>query len=142
MCDSNALANQPCACMALTACLGADGLDESYAQVAFRLAKNCRANKLAFRCTYGSTQVALSVLTMTWAFVYFALYFFYLMQSIYTLRKLPRQEHKMSHLMVRLQARISPHTFYTSCIWILCFQIYSVQPTRYHAAVHCIYCWS
>lgn len=50
--------------------------------------------------------MALTVLNMSWAYVYFALYFLYLMQAVYKLRTLPRQDHKMSNLMVRLQARL------------------------------------
>ncbi|CAL8466200.1 g5736 [Coccomyxa elongata] len=95
------------------------GYDSAYAQAGFRLARQCRSHELEFRCNFGGTQVALSVLTMTWAFVYFILYFFYLMQSIYTLRKLPRQDHKMSHLMLRI--RLLVVAFYTLAIALLWF---------------------
>jgi hypothetical protein len=61
-------------------------------------------------CTNTQAHVilVLTVLTMVWAFVYFGLYFFYLSRSVYKLRSLPRQDHKLAHLMVNLQARPFP----------------------------------
>ncbi|BDA51092.1 probable phospholipase A1-Igamma1, chloroplastic at C-terminar half [Coccomyxa sp. Obi] len=108
------------------------GYASPYAQTGFRLARQCRAHELEFRCNYGGTQVALSILTMTWAFVYFALYFFYLMQSIYTLRKLPRQEHKMSHLQLRVRMLVV--AFYTLAIALLWF-------VRIHTCRSYMYTW-
>ena len=58
----------------------------------------------------------ITVLNMSWAYVYFALYLFYMMQSVHKLRPLPRQEHKMSNLMVRLQARSLAYPNYSHAL--------------------------
>jgi len=57
-----------------------------------------------YDCSIDGVQLALSVVTMAFAYLYFALFFLYLIQSIIKLRSLPRHDHKMSHLSVRLQA--------------------------------------
>lgn len=70
----------------------------------------CRTHRDRIVCTNTQAHVilALTVLMMVWAFVYFGLYFFYLSRSVYKLRNLPRQDHKLAHLMVNLQARPFP----------------------------------
>lgn len=57
-----------------------------------------------YNCSISGVQLTLSVLAMVFAYIYFALFFLYLIQSMIKLRSLPRHDHKMSHLSVRLQA--------------------------------------
>ena len=64
----------------------------------------CRVHSEVIQCITDHTHLVLTILTMVWAFLYFGLYIFYLMRSVYKLRSLPRQDHKLAHLMVSLQA--------------------------------------
>ena len=74
------------------------------------LADDCRAHRDRFMCQDSLDRVVfvLTLLTMSWAFVYFGLYFVYLGRSVYKLRSLARQDHKLANLMVKLQACPSP----------------------------------
>lgn len=45
----------------------------------------------------------LTVLLMAGAYIYFALYFYYLSQALLKLKDLPRQDNKMASLQIRLQ---------------------------------------
>ncbi len=56
------------------------------------------------RCQIPDTQVALTVVMMSWSYIYFGLYLYYLVDAIRKLRRLPRQDNKMANLSVRLQA--------------------------------------
>ena len=82
--------------------LGAEGIRDipDYGQ----FLEDCRFHRERIRCPTASLQLGMTVLWMVWAFVYFAMYFFYISRAVYTLRRLPRQEHKLAHLTVNLQA--------------------------------------
>ena len=56
------------------------------------------------RCQIPDTQVALTVVMISWSYIYFGLYLYYLVDAIRKLRRLPRQDNKMANLSVRLQA--------------------------------------
>ncbi|EIE21255.1 alpha/beta-hydrolase [Coccomyxa subellipsoidea C-169] len=94
------------------------------------LAEDCMVHRNLIQCRINNVQVALTVLNMSWAYVYFALYFLYLMQSVYKLRTLPRQDHKMSNLMLRV--RLLVVAFYTLGIALLWYvKIHSCRSYMY-----------
>ncbi|BDA51093.1 hypothetical protein COCOBI_17-3130 [Coccomyxa sp. Obi] len=69
------------------------------------------------RCKNPNTQVALSVVMMSWSFLYFGLYLFYLLDAVSKLKTLPRQDHKMVNLSLRV--RLLVVAFYTLVIPLL-----------------------
>ena len=56
-------------------------------------------------CTVNAAEEVLTVLLMVCAYIYFALYFFHLIQALLKLKDLPRQDNKMASLQIRLQVR-------------------------------------
>ena len=56
-------------------------------------------------CAISPVEIALSVLLMACAYIYFALYFYYLFRALFKLKDLPRWDNKMVSLQVRLQVR-------------------------------------
>ena len=54
-------------------------------------------------CAISPVEIALSVLLMACAYIYFALYFYYLFRALFKLKDLPRWDNKMVSLQVRLQ---------------------------------------
>ena len=54
------------------------------------------------------------MLLMACAYIYFALYFYHLIQALLKLKDLPRQDNKMAQLQIRLQVRpamVSAHKY-------------------------------
>ena len=56
-------------------------------------------------CAVNAAEQALTILLMACAYIYFALYFFHLIQALLKLKDLPRQDNKMASLQIRLQVR-------------------------------------
>ena len=65
----------------------------------------CHPHYAAAACALDRAETALTVLLMACAYIYFALYFYYLAQALLKLKDLPRQDHKITSLQIRLQAR-------------------------------------
>jgi hypothetical protein len=64
-----------------------------------------------FDCTISNVQLALTILNMFPAYIYFVLYFWHIWRSMDKLKKLPRQDFKMANLSVRMQV---------CCLHLLC----------------------
>lgn len=58
-------------------------------------------------CAVSPVEEVLTVLTMACAYIYFALYFYHLIQATFKLKKLPRHDNKMVSLQIRLQVHLS-----------------------------------
>ena len=65
----------------------------------------CHPRHAVAACALDHAEVALTVLLMACAYIYFALYFYYLAQALLKLKDLPRQDHKITSLQIRLQVR-------------------------------------
>ena len=66
---------------------------------------DCYPRYAAQMCTVNAAEEVLTVLLMACAYIYFALYFFHLIQALLKLKDLPRQDNKMASLQIRLQVR-------------------------------------
>ena len=65
----------------------------------------CHLRHAVGACALDHAEVALTVLLMACAYIYFALYFYHLAQALLKLKDLPRQDHKITSLQIRLQVR-------------------------------------
>ncbi len=90
-------------------------------------------------CKITNTQVALTVVMMSWSFLYFGLYLFYLLGAVGKLKTLPRQDHKMANLSVRLQACPPCSSCYRHCHLNMhaCAWHHSVR--HYHVSLSDVY---
>lgn len=64
---------------------------------------DCYPRYVRYECGVTPAEIALTVILMACAYVYFALYFYHLIQALLKLRDLPRQDNKMASLQIRLQ---------------------------------------
>ena len=66
-------------------------------------------------CETTNAQLALTVLLMVTAYIYFALYFYHLIGALLELRTLPHQDHQITSLQVCLQ--VKPASLTVPCIY-------------------------
>ena len=66
---------------------------------------DCWPHNTGDMCAINPVEIALTVLLMACAYIYFALYFYYLFQALLKLKNLPHWDNKMVSLQVRLQVK-------------------------------------
>ncbi|CAL5228579.1 g11737 [Coccomyxa viridis] len=85
--------------------------------------RSCFPRHAGHACETTNAQLALTVLLMVTAYIYFALYFYHLIGALLELRTLPHQDHQITSLQVRLQLKVRTLVviFYTLSIALLWF---------------------
>ena len=77
--------------------------------------RSCFPRHAGHACETTNAQLALTVLLMVTAYIYFALYFYHLIGALLELRTLPHQDHQITSLQVRLQ--VSPASLKVPCTY-------------------------